>query len=70
MVKKQALQIKNLSNHRFVIWQVFWELKERRSGHAEKNFADQMWPAKGFSAWPLCDLTRFSTSVQMYQSFD
>ena len=24
-----------------------------------KPFADHMWPAKGFSAWPLCHLTSF-----------
>ena len=38
---------------------VFWELKVKRSGHAEKPFAGHMWSAKGFSAWPLCDLTSF-----------
>ena len=34
-------------------------LVKSQSGHAEKPFADHMWPAKGFSAWPLCHLTSF-----------
>ena len=47
-------------DHSVILWD-FWELKERKSGHAEKLFVDHMWPAKGFSAWPLCNLTIFST---------
>ena len=43
----------------------FSELKKTRSVLDEKPFADHMWPAKGFSAWPLCDLTRFSVQKRI-----
>ena len=53
---KNPLQITCDMQKKFLILK---KLVKSQSGHTEKPFAGHMWSAKGFSAWPLCDLTSF-----------